>query len=151
MMAWHQTSHMSYVNSLWSCDAIWRQRTESTLAQVMACCLTAPSHYLNQCWLVISAFTSGQSHKKYIDGILPKWPYPPCLRMADRSLLAGYSRCIPGMLVKIITFPFQPYLSSGYLNKIIGNLIKCILKGLDINYWTWWSFIPTDLIWQHLR
>ena len=23
----------------------------STLAQVMACCLTAPSHYLNQCWL----------------------------------------------------------------------------------------------------
>ena len=25
----------------------------STLAQVMACCLTAPSHYLNQCWLII--------------------------------------------------------------------------------------------------
>ena len=28
--------------------------SESTLAQVMACCLTAPSHYLNQCWLIIS-------------------------------------------------------------------------------------------------
>ena len=27
----------------------WRQRSGSTLAQVMACCLTAPSHYLNQC------------------------------------------------------------------------------------------------------
>ena len=26
----------------------------STLAQVMACCLMAPSHYLNQCWLTIS-------------------------------------------------------------------------------------------------
>ena len=25
----------------------------STLAQVMACCLTAPSHYLNQCWIVL--------------------------------------------------------------------------------------------------
>ena len=25
-----------------------------TLAQVMACCLMAPSHYLNQCWLIIS-------------------------------------------------------------------------------------------------
>ena len=23
-------------------------------SQVMACCLTAPSHYLNQCWLIIS-------------------------------------------------------------------------------------------------
>ena len=42
------------INSLWPNDAIWRQRTESTLAQVMACCLTAPSHYLNQCWLIIS-------------------------------------------------------------------------------------------------
>ena len=32
----------------------WRHRSGSTLAQVMACCLTAPSHYLNQCWLIIS-------------------------------------------------------------------------------------------------
>ena len=28
-------------------------RSGPTLAQVMACCLTAPSHYLNQCWLII--------------------------------------------------------------------------------------------------
>ena len=27
---------------------------------------------------------------RHIDGILPKGPYPPCLRMADRALLAGY-------------------------------------------------------------
>ena len=26
----------------------------------------------------------------HIDGILPKGPYPPCLRMADRALLAGH-------------------------------------------------------------
>ena len=42
------------VNSLRPSDAIWWHRSESTLAQVMACCLTAPSHYLNQCWLIIS-------------------------------------------------------------------------------------------------
>ena len=41
-------------NSLGPSDAIWRQKTGSTLAQVMACCLTAPSHYLTQCWLIIS-------------------------------------------------------------------------------------------------
>ena len=29
-------------------------RYASTLAQVMACCLTAPSHYLNQCWFITS-------------------------------------------------------------------------------------------------
>ena len=42
----------SLINSLWPSDAILR-RTGSTLVQVMACCLTAPSHYLNQCWLII--------------------------------------------------------------------------------------------------
>ena len=61
----------SIFNSLRPSDVIWRQRTGSTLAQVMAFCLTeptctvinpilltylltAPSHYLNQCWLIIS-------------------------------------------------------------------------------------------------
>ena len=35
------------INSLWPSDAIWQHWTWSTLAQVMACCLMAPSHYLN--------------------------------------------------------------------------------------------------------
>ena len=30
--------------------------------------------------------------KQYIDGILSKGPYPPCLRLAGRALLAGYPR-----------------------------------------------------------
>ena len=33
-------------------DTIWRYRTCPALVQVMACCLTAPRHYLNQCWLI---------------------------------------------------------------------------------------------------
>ena len=41
------------LNSLRPSDTIWWQWTGSTLAQVMAWCLTAPSHYLNQCWLII--------------------------------------------------------------------------------------------------
>ena len=41
-------------NSLGPGDAIWPHRSGSTLVQVIACCLTAPSHYLNQCWLIIS-------------------------------------------------------------------------------------------------
>ena len=43
-----------WVNSLRPSDTIWRHRSGSTLAQVMACCLTAPSHYLNQWWLIIN-------------------------------------------------------------------------------------------------
>ena len=45
---------MSSINSLWPSDAIGRHRIGSTLVQLMACCLTAPSHYLNQWWLIIS-------------------------------------------------------------------------------------------------
>ena len=47
-------SYMISLNSLWPCDTIRQQGTESTLAQVMACCLKAPSNYLNLCWLIIS-------------------------------------------------------------------------------------------------
>ena len=42
------------INSLWPSDTIWWHKYRSTLAQVMAWCLTAPSHYLNHCWLIIS-------------------------------------------------------------------------------------------------
>ena len=42
------------INSLWPNDSIWWHRSGSPLTQVMACCLMAPSHYLNQCWLIIS-------------------------------------------------------------------------------------------------
>ena len=40
-------------------------------------------------WLV-SGTTDDRSST--FDGILPKGPYPPCLRMADRAVLAGYPR-----------------------------------------------------------
>ena len=42
------------IKSLGPSDAIWRWRSWSTLVQVMASCLTAPNHYVNQCWLIIS-------------------------------------------------------------------------------------------------
>ena len=52
-LCWSVDDILMAVNSLGFNDAIWRQGYGSTLAQVMACCLTAPSHYLNQCWLII--------------------------------------------------------------------------------------------------
>ena len=46
------------INSLWPSDAIWWCRSGSPFAQIMACCLMAPSHYLNQCWLTINKICS---------------------------------------------------------------------------------------------
>ena len=65
------------VNSLGPSDAIWRQRSGSTLAQVMACCLTAQSHYLNQCWLIISKVEWHSSKGKFTRGTsaINHWNY----------------------------------------------------------------------------
>ena len=40
-------------NNAWHIHNGWHL-PGSTLAQVMACCLTARSHYLNHCWFIIS-------------------------------------------------------------------------------------------------
>ena len=48
------TNFFQTVNSPWWSDTIRWHRSESALAQVMACCLTTPSHLLNQCWFLIS-------------------------------------------------------------------------------------------------
>ena len=44
----------------------------------------------------LGAELSSEVRNWYIDGILPKETYPPCLRMANRALLAGYPRYVPG-------------------------------------------------------
>ena len=53
LLGFSHIDSLNLINSLWPGDAIWRHGTRSILTQVMACCLTAPSHYLKQCWLII--------------------------------------------------------------------------------------------------
>ena len=48
---WVMVENSLTLNSLWPSDALLWQGYQSTLTQVMACCLTAPRRYLNQCWL----------------------------------------------------------------------------------------------------
>ena len=50
-------------------DVIWRHGTRSTLAQVMACCLSAPRQYLNQCWLIICAVPWDSSQGIIVDDV----------------------------------------------------------------------------------
>ena len=50
----HESVKYISINSLRPSDAIWRHISGSTLVQVMACCLMAPSHYLSLCSLIIS-------------------------------------------------------------------------------------------------
>ena len=62
--------------------------SRSTMAHVMACCLTAPSQYLNQCWLI---FSKAQWHSN--DGNLTR----------DNSHLHHYNKlenCLSKILFK---------------------------------------------------
>ena len=45
--------HPRLFNTLWPYDVVWRHGPVSTLVQAMACCLTTPSHYLDECLLLI--------------------------------------------------------------------------------------------------
>ena len=45
---------ISYINTTCSSDVIRRKRSRPTLAHAMVCYLTALSHYLIQCWLIIN-------------------------------------------------------------------------------------------------
>ena len=58
------------VDNITHSAAIWRHKSGSTLAQVMACFLVAPSHYLNQCWLIHQlspvTFIWWQFHRRYL-------------------------------------------------------------------------------------
>ena len=49
-----QAPDVIVLNSLWLSDTIWWHGSGSALVQVMACWLTAPSHYLSQCWHLIT-------------------------------------------------------------------------------------------------
>ena len=81
---WYTSFHLITFNSLWPSDAIWWQGSRSTLVQVMACCLMAPSHHMNQCWLIISKVewhsskgkftkdTSAINHWNYLENYVPK-------------------------------------------------------------------------------
>ena len=51
---WSVTSYIKLKTSFWAGDIIWHHRPLSSLVQVMACCPTAPSHYLNQCWHTVN-------------------------------------------------------------------------------------------------
>ena len=63
------------LNSLWPSNT-WLLRSRSTLAGVMACCLSAPNHYLDQYWLLVNEvlWHSTESMKLVVAMCSLKWP-----------------------------------------------------------------------------
>ena len=88
----------NFINSLWPSDAIGWHTTGSTLIQVMACCLMAPSHYLNQCWFIISQVLchSSQSLIKKCQQNHNATGFHTCQDISHHSIhVLKFTRCQP--------------------------------------------------------
>ena len=110
------------INSLRPSDAIWRQWSWTTLAQVMACCLTAPSHYLNQCWLIIRGVlwhTSESSFAGIAQGIDSGYEF-------EKDILKNIFKSPRGQWVNNIPAPVHIIVRWHYLNQWRLSLITHI-------------------------
>ena len=84
-------------NSLMPYDTRWHQGYSFTLVQVMACCLAAPTHYLNQYWSLRNKLQLNLN-KKYFS--LKNMHFKCCLQNVSHfflpvssSILLSTSRC----------------------------------------------------------
>ena len=104
-------------------DAILRQRSASTLTQVIACCLTAPSHYLNQCWLIISKVEWHSSMGKFTrdNSAINHWNY---LENWISKISFKFTR---GQWVNTVVWPY--WIQVEYLS--IGHRMEHIKHHLD--------------------
>ena len=67
--------------------------------------------------------------KPYLEGILPKGPYPSCLRMADRALLAGYPRPVTSSRKPWLMCPTICFSSNTKSCIILENTFICYRCG----------------------
>ena len=105
-----QISDISLVNSLWLRDTICHWRSSSMLVPVMACCLTAPSHYLNQCWL---SSNLGRAISQEIS-------QPPITKIICKMTYPKFHLNLPGAN-ELITFLCKIAWDISYSNKTILN------------------------------
>ena len=149
-----ESSFYCMFNSLRPSDAIWRQWSWTTLAQVMACCLTAPSHYLKQCWLIIRGVlwhTSESSFAGIAQGIDSGYEF-------EKDILKNIFKSPRGQWVKPwwVTDCFCKTLSTS--DNIVGlaqkrEQLQCIMQWSFISatqtHWDWSALILCILhIWS---
>ena len=93
--------------------------------------------FLNTIWFdKVIETESGKAIEKHrdphIDGILPKGPYPPCLCMADRALLAGY----PPIMIFHFSVSTVPGTRTS-ADTVMTNLLSHTFISF---YWNWLNF-----------
>ena len=142
IIRWHM--QLRGINSVWPSDAIWRHRSGLTLAQVMACCLTALSHYLSQCWLITS-----KVHWQSFEGNFKKIPQPPFTKISLEMTYLKLNWNIPGanefmktrvLLNSHIILIHQVPCMYSVLRSLYEVRLKSYLPKCYFVKWNWFPF-----------
>ena len=125
-------------------------RTWSTLALLMAWCLTAPSHYLNQCWLIIKGVIGHSPKSEHFDNFgnsMYRWlsarlHYRHCYTTGDTAVLhwainichlAYIIRMVADVLVSFGTRPSATTMLTWWKLKCHMNDITQHTYGISVN------------------
>ena len=103
--------------------ALWWHRSWSTLAQVMARCLVAPSHYMNQYWLIISGINQRATSQEFLQ---PASQQPAINTVYIKNYISKTS----------IRSPRRQWV---HLN-VWSNVYKSLMNTSDLTHWPLGNF-----------
>ena len=120
----------------------------------MACCLTAPSHYLNQCWLIINKvewhpskgkFTwdaSAINHWNYLENQVPKisFKFPRGQWVNQKEILTHLyvSEILPGptssrFLIQESEIKISKWCSRNFIQWCLGEIAMILTENVFFN------------------
>ena len=107
----------------------------------MAWCLTAPSHYLNQCWLIISEETRGKSHGKWVKKIklqhIIQWPMSWYHIIPQAELHVLFPCHLPSAIINLCMLTSCMEAFSALLAICGGNVPSQMVSNADLWYSYW--------------
>ena len=101
------------------CGLVTPYISGSTLAQVMACCLTAPSHYLNHCWHFIKGVLWHQPELE--------WNFTRSTPKLSQKIFGDYMFKINGTSSRDQWVPMYHHLSSS--KAIAESNVRYVMMG----------------------
>ena len=123
------------VNSLWPSEDMWWQRSGSVLAHVIACCLTAPRHYVIQCWLSLSPVRPSDNH---LQALLDEIHYPPLSKLDCQfhtTLHGAYELIVFFISSMSFSFSSQESCDKVTVIPVSGSLPPGRLNNQVLSFW----------------
>ena len=118
----------------------------SSLFQVMACCLTAPSHYLDQCWLIVSGISWPQGPRNKLQFIskyehfLSRKCSRKCLKMSTISLRSQCIRCHWSWVITLVFKELIHWNPSWCMLIVDWRLWVWTLVSFSVKWWSVYGF-----------